>query len=147
MESTARALTAAILAASLASTGLASVGADLSDLHARLGTVETRAVQYHVAIDGSPDEQGRFSLQCFVEALAAPTHVKLRLAPSEGVTIVAAPEKMHGTIQPGRPIAFRIQCRLEPNAPRPAGVNLKLRYRVPDVGAAVHTLDRCVVFD
>ena len=93
-----------------------------------------RPIQFHVAINEEPDEEGNFSLSCFILATVSKTRVKAYLDPADDVTILSAPKKLKGWARPGHPVIFTVKGRVSQKETRPTALAIHLRYLIPFAG-------------
>lgn len=86
--------------------------------------------RFHVACSQRLGDTGEFKGSCFVEALV-PLRATLYLTPSDGVSLRGGRQAKRLWLKPGTPQVFPLSGHVSTTAPRPAGINCKLRFRLP----------------
>ncbi len=66
-----------------------------------------------------------------VKALLCRTPIKIDLLPSDGVTIISSPKRLKGRLRLNKSFKFKVQCKVSPSCPKPCGLNVRLRYKLP----------------
>ena len=88
-------------------------------------------VDFHVAMVKPPDSEGVFHGSVFLRSRLAKLPVKLSLHPTEGIEVLVAPKRLGWRLAKGEKVVVDFTARISRQAPRPAGLNIKLRLRYP----------------